>query len=144
MGQVTNVIKIVVYFLGIFQILGIISVLLLTGYSMFTLTSYTLVYLVLIAFTCLCWVGLSVGARKIEFKYSMDNYLKIIQTITMVLLMLLILGNLITILHNANAIDQFFGIDSDVFRKGPFWGHLILEVFYFYILLILIDPDFFK
>jgi hypothetical protein len=144
MGQVTNVIKIVVYFLGIFQILGIISVLLLTGYSMFTLTSYTLVYLVLIAFTCLCWVGLWAGAREIEFKYSMGNYLKIIQTITMVLLMLLILGNLITILHNANAIDQFFGLDSDVFRKGSFWGHLILEVFYFYILLRLIDPNFFK
>jgi hypothetical protein len=55
--------------------------------------------------------------------------------------MLLILGNLIAILHNANAIDQFFGVDYHVFRTGPFWGHLILEAFYLYILLLLIDPD---
>ena len=135
-------IRIIVCFLGIFQILGLISVLALTVYSMFTITSYTWVYLVLIAFVCSCWIGLTVGADKIQMKFPLEKYLNVVQTVTMILLMLLILGNLISILHNANAIDHFFGIDTDKFRSGPFFGHLALEVFYFFILISLMDPDF--
>jgi hypothetical protein len=141
--------KMIYFLLGVFQILGMLALNALTTYSMFSPESYTWIYIVLIGFTFGCSYAITVGIEKISQpqkrfnkepvgstasdpdKTRMTHFLNTISTFTMTLVMLLILINLISILHNANAIDQFFGIDGGGFREGEFTGHLILEILYF-------------
>ena len=144
MKHLTSAKGIIVFFLGVFQIIGVLSVSGLTAYSMFTPESYFWIYIVLIGFTFSCFISVSFGMTKLSYSRSNDVFMNVISVITMVLIMVLILLNLTSVLHNANAIDQFFGYDSDVFRKGAFWGHFILEIGYFFSLLYFIDSDVFS
>jgi hypothetical protein len=135
---------VVISFLGIFQILGVIAVGGLTAYSMYTVDSYFWIYLVLIGFTFSCFFSVNLGIERMSYSSYNDKLMNVISVITMVLIMLLILLNLVAILHNANAIDQFFGYNSEIFRKDAFWGHLILEVAYFFSLIYFIESDLFS
>ena len=173
MKQSFKVKKLIVICLSIFLVIGLISILGLTIYSMFTPETFTLVYIVLVLFTGTSTIGFYSGSKHLigvmkekisgnnilfrdpnwvkqneslikEIKKedeSLEKRLKRILSLLILTMLLLILVNLLSILHNANILDQFFGYDDVEFRVRSFTGHLILEIGYFVVLLFYLFDD---
>ena len=121
-------------------VFGIAALLFVTAVSMYTPQRISWVYPIVLAFCGACFI-LTTHNKHItkSSENKLDSYLNKIYIICIIQIILLIILNLVSTLHNANLIDEFIGIEVNNFDVGSFWGHLILEIIYFITLYALLD-----